>query len=108
MSARACAVCAAAASFLVALEMGIRSISARRGVRTVPSVEGPIRGNLVTRARKGASTILRKVTVWRAGGRGSSVAVMPNANRSEEHTSELQSHLNLVCRLLLEKKKKTA
>src|SRR5260370_10507846 len=28
------------------------------------------------------------------------------AYRSEEHTSELQSHLNLVCRLLLEKKKK--
>src|SRR5260370_26352207 len=34
----------------------------------------------------------------------------PDASlRSEEHTSELQSHLNLVCRLLLEKKKiKTA
>src|SRR5437588_5349507 len=31
------------------------------------------------------------------GGRG---------NRSEEHTSELQSHSDLVCRLLLEKKKK--
>src|SRR5260370_32287640 len=29
------------------------------------------------------------------------------APRSEEHTSELQSHLNLVCRLLLEKKKQT-
>src|SRR2546422_4353017 len=28
--------------------------------------------------------------------------------RSEEHTSELQSRLHLVCRLLLEKKKKTA
>src|SRR2546430_12096006 len=28
--------------------------------------------------------------------------------RSEEHTSELQSQSNLVCRLLLEKKKKTA
>src|SRR5260370_35607267 len=28
--------------------------------------------------------------------------------RSEEHTSELQSHLNLVCRLLLEKKKSSA
>src|SRR5260370_20587267 len=28
--------------------------------------------------------------------------------RSEEHTSELQSHLNLVCRLLLEKKKRQA
>src|SRR5688572_32214868 len=29
-------------------------------------------------------------------------------NRSEEHTSELQSQSNLVCRLLLEKKKKSA
>src|SRR5438034_3965342 len=34
--------------------------------------------------------------------------VMPclNEARSEEHTSELQSHSDLVCRLLLEKKKK--
>src|SRR5260370_7054874 len=31
--------------------------------------------------------------------------VTPELERSEEHTSELQSHLNLVCRLLLEKKK---
>src|SRR6266480_3124269 len=31
---------------------------------------------------------------------------LPSA-RSEEHTSELQSHVNLVCRLLLEKKKTT-
>src|SRR4051812_49982290 len=30
----------------------------------------------------------------------------PGDVRSEEHTSELQSHVNLVCRLLLEKKKK--
>src|SRR5438477_2831643 len=30
----------------------------------------------------------------------------PSTPRSEEHTSELQSHVNLVCRLLLEKKKK--
>src|SRR2546427_12780020 len=30
-----------------------------------------------------------------------------NQQRSEEHTSELQSQSNLVCRLLLEKKKKT-
>src|SRR2546422_8243136 len=29
-----------------------------------------------------------------------------NSDRSEEHTSELQSRLHLVCRLLLEKKKK--
>src|SRR5260370_26639232 len=32
--------------------------------------------------------------------------IWASATRSEEHTSELQSHLNLVCRLLLEKKKK--
>src|SRR5260370_14646259 len=31
----------------------------------------------------------------------------PRLARSEEHTSELQSHLNLVCRLLLEKKNTT-
>src|SRR5260370_11711758 len=43
---------------------------------------------------------------------GKGVAIMANSDnaiatpfRSEEHTSELQSHLNLVCRLLLEKKK---
>src|SRR5438034_6954585 len=30
----------------------------------------------------------------------------PDMHRSEEHTSELQSHSDLVCRLLLEKKKK--
>src|SRR6266478_8981253 len=30
----------------------------------------------------------------------------PSSSRSEEHTSELQSQSNLVCRLLLEKKKK--
>src|SRR2546429_6302105 len=30
------------------------------------------------------------------------------STRSEEHTSELQSRLHLVCRLLLEKKKKTS
>src|SRR6266480_6858468 len=32
--------------------------------------------------------------------------VQPKLDRSEEHTSELQSHVNLVCRLLLEKKKR--
>src|SRR5260370_37443722 len=35
---------------------------------------------------------------------GISVPKCPQGSRSEEHTSELQSHLNLVCRLLLEKK----
>src|SRR5438034_8707318 len=39
---------------------------------------------------------------------GSKFMIVDNVvNRSEEHTSELQSHSDLVCRLLLEKKKKT-
>src|SRR5438477_3909106 len=45
--------------------------------------------------------------------RGLSIAITERSSyrigtcrRSEEHTSELQSHVNLVCRLLLEKKKK--
>src|SRR6266571_5254413 len=33
------------------------------------------------------------------------ISVSMYSRRSEEHTSELQSHVNLVCRLLLEKKK---
>src|SRR5690242_21171630 len=33
------------------------------------------------------------------------VCITGQVRRSEEHTSELQSHVNLVCRLLLEKKK---
>src|SRR5438477_4299572 len=36
----------------------------------------------------------------------SRVVSIESRGRSEEHTSELQSHVNLVCRLLLEKKKK--
>src|SRR5690606_40131954 len=52
-------------------------------------------------------------TVWSQGGRRSSKGLAPCRHavysavpRSEEHTSELQSRENLVCRLLLEKKKK--
>src|SRR2546422_11143742 len=41
------------------------------------------------------------------GSPGVVVTGMPRVRRSEEHTSELQSRLHLVCRLLLEKKKKT-
>src|SRR5690242_21829437 len=36
---------------------------------------------------------------------GTASQVLDITYRSEEHTSELQSHVNLVCRLLLEKKK---
>src|SRR2546426_4879461 len=41
-----------------------------------------------------------------AGGPASPHPPTPGPPRSEEHTSELQSPCNLVCRLLLEKKKK--
>src|SRR5438477_6223644 len=37
---------------------------------------------------------------------GEETGLLESLERSEEHTSELQSHVNLVCRLLLEKKKK--
>src|SRR3712207_8074556 len=47
---------------------------------------------------------------WRAGAdatdRDRLAVVLDRLNRSEEHTSELQSRQYLVCRLLLEKKKK--
>src|SRR5438309_5119157 len=48
-------------------------------------------------------------TVPRRGYRfvSTAVVVAPNRDRSEEHTSELQSQFQLVCRLLLEKKKAT-
>src|SRR5260370_32002005 len=48
----------------------------------------------------------RHRSLARPGGQGSpDRPVVCLHRRSEEHTSELQSHLNLVCRLLLEKKK---
>src|SRR5256885_11565558 len=54
--------------------------------------------------------LLPLVTVWTAAAFGvgvaGGVASGRRAPRSEEHTSELQSPCNLVCRLLLEKKKK--
>src|SRR5437773_7235997 len=45
------------------------------------------------------------VEVHRTGSQRVLQRVMQEAGRSEEHTSELQSHHDLVCRLLLEKKK---
>src|SRR2546426_9197687 len=44
---------------------------------------------------------------WPTPASSTALAWAPSATRSEEHTSELQSPCNLVCRLLLEKKKQT-
>src|SRR2546430_10419985 len=61
------------------------------------------------------STLFPYTTLFRSGQPAGSSVSDPEANRvernqfirSEEHTSELQSQSNLVCRLLLEKKKTT-
>src|SRR2546422_2502857 len=62
--------------------------------RGLPSVAISMRG----------SFDLARMTFDRDLAIGAPVALRPR--RSEEHTSELQSRLHLVCRLLLEKKKK--
>src|SRR5215475_1411349 len=58
------------------------------------------------------STLFPYTTLFRSPGSGSAPSPSPRPRRrcgpdrrSEEHTSELQSRENLVCRLLLEKKK---
>src|SRR2546426_5787405 len=58
------------------------------------------------------TTLFRSAPARRRGGRSAPASRRPRRHpacgrrRSEEHTSELQSPCNLVCRLLLEKKKK--
>src|SRR5438067_4178072 len=42
---------------------------------------------------------------WSCISGAGTMAIAPTSTRSEEHTSELQSRFDLVCRLLLEKKK---
>src|SRR5688572_32535015 len=55
-----------------------------------------------------ASRSIRRTTSWSnpTTRSGSPIRRSASSARSEEHTSELQSQSNLVCRLLLEKKKK--
>src|SRR5215211_9347762 len=52
------------------------------------------------------SRVLRGLDRPRPGRQGDPHDHRGRPGRSEEHTSELQSHSDLVCRLLLEKKKK--
>src|SRR2546430_17609633 len=59
-------------------------------------------GHAVQHQAEGAELVLQTALVPVV-----QLALLPVADRSEEHTSELQSQSNLVCRLLLEKKKKT-
>src|SRR2546429_3061210 len=67
------------------------------GLVVLPRTESQLQQVLLTCSR------LKVPVVARGAGTGLSGGSTPHA-RSEEHTSELQSRLHLVCRLLLEKK----
>src|SRR2546429_1647653 len=56
------------------------------------------------------TTLFRSAAQWyeKSAQQGYAPGLGPLVPRSEEHTSELQSRLHLVCRLLLEKKKRRA
>src|SRR3712207_7031501 len=69
-----------------------------------PIVEGD--REPVEPARRGAVTVLAEDRVLRAVAEALEPLALVAELRSEEHTSELQSRQYLVCRLLLEKKKK--
>src|SRR5438034_2868647 len=65
-------------------------------------------GAVLAGARAADGTFADALTHFARGGAPfGAVGKGRNTTRSEEHTSELQSHSDLVCRLLLEKKKKT-
>src|SRR2546429_9143371 len=62
------------------------------------------------RSTLGRPATVRRMGFWATSSKGSSSSGSGRLTwpwRSEEHTSELQSRLHLVCRLLLEKKKNT-
>src|SRR5438046_6898231 len=67
---------------------------------------GSVRANRAARTTGAKSGLQPAITMLMAKTSRVS-APQRGATRSEEHTSELQSLTNLVCRLLLEKKKKT-
>src|SRR5690349_22188530 len=64
------------------------------------------RSNGMSMAFESAGLAVEPLTSYARGDSGWHEAKRKHAERSEEHTSELQSRRDLVCRLLLEKKKK--
>src|SRR5438270_6235748 len=83
------------------------STSSERGVKTLSRCTskniGWVRMGTVARTaglKRSRCPTWAMVLCWRAS------VTIAQVGRSEEHTSELQSQSNLVCRLLLEKKKK--
>src|SRR5699024_11886109 len=87
--------------YTLSLHDALPICASQAGVTSVISGNG---GNGVTRyadiiSKGGSGVRFYKPTDTRILGR-----YLNNRNRSEEHTSELQSRFDLVCRLLLEKK----
>src|SRR5438034_8385597 len=82
-----------------------KSIESDRAWRPVKSNQSDMPPVHVAVGPGGTSTRVETNTVVMVAGK--SAKMTPQLSpRSEEHTSELQSHSDLVCRLLLEKKKK--
>src|SRR5215207_11152094 len=79
----------------------------RRGLPWVRTLEGRDAGRVLARGFGGPHHARRRAA-GRPGGPEGRALRRPGgpAARSEEHTSELQSRVDLVCRLLLEKKKR--
>src|SRR5260370_5719094 len=93
--------------FFFQAEDGIRDSSVT-GVQTCAlpiSVPQPALQQRWTAMDRGARLRWGAIAVLLVVALGAAAMFYRQPDRSEEHTSELQSHLNLVCRLLLEKKK---
>src|SRR6266487_4406678 len=84
------------------------TLSPRPSVRSAPEAARlGLRKNTVStrRPRRRGCAGRARWSPARSAGHGQSRCMAPPPLRSEEHTSELQSPVHLVCRLLLEKKK---
>src|SRR5699024_11351868 len=85
-----------------------RAAAGERGAAAAADRRG-VRGDREGRSRRGGRRLPEAAAggPGRRRGEGGTGDGLPHAPRSEEHTSELQSRFDLVCRLLLEKKKGT-
>src|SRR5437773_3590810 len=94
---------------------GSTSVAPTRGcaplcfVKSINSMALPVPSSAASATASGSPANVTTERLWSASISRSSTytpgTLLIAATRSEEHTSELQSHHDLVCRLLLEKKK---
>src|SRR5699024_12599120 len=84
----------------------LHSFPTRRSSDLVIAIITMFVGNLIALAQDNVKRMLAYSSVAHAGYLLVGLAAGTAEGRSEEHTSELQSRFDLVCRLLLEKKKR--